>query len=627
MTRPEQDDDGRAPRERAKSVIVELSNSPAKFLWDESTPSREVETKTSDKAVHVKAIVDVETKAKAPSRIAERYKVVAELGVGGQAHVYLAEDTTLRRKVAIKISKPDRPLSQAEQEQFKREAQAIAALKHPGIVTVHDFGIHDDGRCFIVLEYLPGQSLKDCLKNPEIRKTFTIERTLELISRVAEALHYAHQRGIYHRDLKPGNILLDEHGNPHISDFGLAVTHESQRGLKGQVAGTIPYMAPEQVRGEAHWLNGQADIWALGVILYEMLAGRRPFQGEREEDVKEEILCRTPTPLRQIDDRIPREVEEVVMRCLNKVSGSRHRTAEDFGSDIRKWITVSRSPAEKKSLIRIAVIPVAILGMTSAAIGIVLFYLSSFFIPQDAKIGEGQTPNLSPTTVLPTLTDGRRLKPGISIPLLDRPPRQVMWPANDGQCTWEFNPSRQMVTVETKWAGLLQLESLKDANYDFQVEIQQPRWKSNASVGVFVGHRQIGDSKGDGQRFHFQAFVITSNDGRTKMPFSLDRTYIFRLASDPRSFEIENTLGAGVIKPKDLEWLTLKISVRGQKIASVFVDGNRIPDLTPTDVERQLIGEMRGSDLRVEGGIGLFVGQHGEGMTGKFRNAELKIIP
>ena len=169
-----------------------------------------------------------------------------------------------------------------------------------------------------MLEYLPGRSLKDCLKKPDARQIFTVEHTLELVCRLAEALHYAHQRGIYHRDLKPGNVLLDEDGNPHISDFGLAVTQETQTGLKGQVAGTAAFMSPEQVRGESDWLSGQADIWALGVILYEMLAGCRPFQGKSEEEIYEEILHRVPTSVRQINGLVSADVDRIVLTCLGK---------------------------------------------------------------------------------------------------------------------------------------------------------------------------------------------------------------------------------------------------------------------------------------------------------------------
>jgi serine/threonine protein kinase len=625
MTRPEQNDDGHAPREQAKSVVVEFSSSPAKFLWDESTPSREVETKTNDKAVHVKAIVDVETRAKAPSRIAERYQVIGELGVGGQAHVYLAEDTTLCRKVAIKISRPDRPLSQAEQEQFKREAQAIAALKHPGIVTVHDFGIHDDGRCFIVLEYLPGQSLKDCLKNPETRKTFTIERTLELISRVAKALHYAHQRGIYHRDLKPGNILLDEHGSPHISDFGLAVTQESQRHLEGQVAGTIPYMAPEQVRGEAHWLNGQADIWALGVILYEMLAGRRPFQGESENDVKKEILGRTPMPLQQINENIPRELVAIVLRCLEKEIPDRYAVASDFLADVSS-LEIRLSPrshlvkgTRNKWLLPAKLMAVAVV-LCLLSLGAINIYRNYFWnrvpVTSDKLPQKKSAP--APSDDAPIALPPRSTEKGIWVPLLDRTPQEIYWSRGNRNSAWAFDRASGTVDFKTNGFGFLQMGTVEAKDYEVSVQIDPARWKFNGTVGIFLGYR--GDTLANGQPDQFQAIVTTSNDTRADMPFSLDRLYFKGKNSNEHSIII----GASPIKPVDLEPVTLSVTVQDDQIARVLLNGQPQTMLTyPAAVNIALHSEGI-TKLSCTGGIGLLVSGGGNGISGKFRLAQLK---
>jgi serine/threonine protein kinase len=600
MTRPEQDDDGHAPREQAKSVVVEFISSPAPFPWDESTPSRDVETKTSDKAVHVKAIVDVETRVKTPSRIAERYKVIGELGVGGQAHVYLAEDTTLRRKVAIKISKPGHLLSQAEQEQFKREAQAIAALKHPGIVTVHDFGIHDDGRCFIVLEYLPGQSLKDCLKNPETRKTFTIERTLELISRVAEALHYAHQRGIYHRDLKPGNILLDEHGNPHISDFGLAVTQESQRHLEGQVAGTIPYMAPEQVRGEAHWLNGQADIWALGVILYEMLAGRRPFQGLSEDEVKREILGRTPTPLRQIRDEIPEQVEQICRGCLERDLQHRFSVAHEVSESLlglsaktRRTKDGPNPPSWKRFLNRRSIIASAVIAAIMAIAGASLLHISQQ--PETLVIGEWN--------------DVSKV-----------PPRQLAWRSDKEEARWRFDAAAKSVEINTEGFGLLKLGTIQYSDYDLRGEFSQTSFRNDECLGFFIGHHS--STVNDRDMGEFQGFVIGSNN-RADIPNSLDRVFIrydLDRPAPPQAFKFSPVK----VVPRDLEWLTLEIRVRNRRVSKIFVNENLVaaPD---NDPDERMIAQMSKREfLESSGPFGVYFNGNGHGFTGMYRRVQIR---
>lgn len=458
MTRPDQNEDHKSQRP-AKNVVIEFSTGPPRFLWEESTPSH-VETKTIDTDAHVNAVIDVES-SPAPTRIANRYQIIGVLGTGGQATVYLAEDTTLRRKVAIKISKPDWALSVHQQEQFKQEAQSIAALKHPGIVTVHDFGIHDDGRCFIVLEYLPGQSLKDCLKDPEKRKAFTIERTLQLIRQVAEALHYAHHRGIYHRDLKPGNILLDEHGNPHITDFGLAVTEETQRGLKGQVAGTIPYMAPEQVRGEAHWLNGQADIWALGVILYEMLGGRRPFVGASEEEVKEQILCRTAVPLRQLDDQIPEEIERACIRCLTRDLQVRFSTAQEVSHSLVPKAS-KEMPARSATFERLWSRRI----LLYAAAVLIILLLAAFFLPVVMR--------KSKALVVDRWND-----------VSDVSPEQLAWNSKKEESRWHYDPATKVVEFKTDEFGLLRFGTIQFQDFDLQAQLSQASLRTDESWGLF----------------------------------------------------------------------------------------------------------------------------------------------
>ncbi|MBC7852846.1 MAG: serine/threonine protein kinase [Pirellulaceae bacterium] len=603
MTRPDQNDEGLAPRETARNVVIEFSNSPHEFHWEESTPSHGSETRTSEEPARVRAIVHSETPAPPPKRIANRYDVVNVLGIGGQADVYLAEDTTLQRKVAIKIPRADHSLSKHEQEQFQQEARAIASLKHPGIVTVHDFGIHDDGRCFIVLEYLPGQSLKDCLKKPNAKETFTIDRSIQLISRIAEALHYAHQRGIYHRDLKPGNILLDERGNPRITDFGLAVTQESQRCLKGQVAGTAPYMAPEQVRGEAHWLNGQADIWALGIILYEMLAGRRPFEGQTEYEVKDEILHRSPTPLRQIDDHIPRQVEEVATQCLEKEAGKRYSTAWDLCEALR-LPTPAREllAAERKSG------SIRGIGRRIAIASVVLLVAS--------LLGGGWLFSLG------VMSPFREL--GVWSPFSISKPRKLLWPVNEERATLDVNERTGEVSVETDVAGLLQLDRVDARDYDFRVQIRQPKWQGSASVGFFLGHRLAATTK-DQPYYRLQAFIIASNGSRKDLPFSLDRTYlVYDESAD--FFKAEQMIASVPIKPENLRWMTIEVKVRNQLVKEVLIDGISTPALVPLQPEKFLVGPKETGRLECRGAIGLYIDGHGAGTSGRFRNAEIKIV-
>ena len=265
-----------------------------------------------------------------PSQIG-RYRVDRVLGEGAFGRVYLAHDPELDRLVAIKVPRAGVFSSEQDADSFLEEAKHAARLSQPGIVTIHDAG--REGRsCFIVMEYVEGQSLEQTiaasrLSNPQIA---------ELVAAIADALHHAHILGFVHRDLKPSNVIIDVKGQPHVVDFGLSVSEHTQLRKVGQVAGTPAYMSPEQIRGETHRLDGRTDIWSLGVILYELLAGRHPFLQPTSDDCSDEILHRAPKPPRQINDGIPADLEAVCLRCLSKDISKRYSTAADVANSLRK---------------------------------------------------------------------------------------------------------------------------------------------------------------------------------------------------------------------------------------------------------------------------------------------------
>jgi hypothetical protein len=267
-----------------------------------------------------------------PERLG-RYVVRGVLGSGTFGTVYLADDPELARPVAVKVRRAGTFASPDDADKFLAEAKCAARLNHPAIVSIHDVG-RDSDRPYIVMQYVAGRTLADDLAfqppNPA--------EAAELLVGVADALHYAHKRGFVHRDLKPANILLDEHGRPHVADFGLAVSDETQRHLAGQIAGTPAYMSPEQVRGAAHHLDGRTDIWSLGVIGYQLLTGRQPFWQGDALACLDAIQHRDPKPPRQIDDTIPVELERIVLKCLAKQPTARYSTAGDLASDLRRWL-------------------------------------------------------------------------------------------------------------------------------------------------------------------------------------------------------------------------------------------------------------------------------------------------
>ena len=275
-----------------------------------------------------------------PKRIGP-YKTLDFLGEGGFGRVYLARHFEIDRTVAIKVARLGILGTREREENLIREARLAAALKHPAIVTVFEVGKLESGEPFVVFEHIEGQSLAKHFKS----ERFEHQRLARLLARVAEAIHYAHLRGLIHRDLTPSNILVDAFDEPHITDFGLAVNEDLQRLRSGEVAGTPSYMAPEQVRGVTNRLDGRTDVWALGVILYRGLTGRLPFNGQNRQEIFEEILERDPKPPRQFDEHIPRELEQICLACLAKRISDRYGSAVALAEDLRDWLEPPAVPS------------------------------------------------------------------------------------------------------------------------------------------------------------------------------------------------------------------------------------------------------------------------------------------
>jgi len=273
-----------------------------------------------------------------------RYRVEKVLGEGGFGLVYLAHDDQLQRSVAIKVPHRKLVARPDDAQAYLTEARIVAALDHPSIVSVFDVGSTPDFPCFVVSKYIDGSTLKTKARKSRL----PLEECAELMATVAEALHYAHKHGVVHRDIKPGNILIDWGGKPYVADFGLAL-REQDVGQGPRYAGTPGYMSPEQARGEGHRVDGRSDIFSLGTVFYELLTGRRPFHADSREELLEQITNREAPPPRQWDDTIPKELERICLKALSKRASERFTTAKDMADDLRYWISsldVGRIPAE-----------------------------------------------------------------------------------------------------------------------------------------------------------------------------------------------------------------------------------------------------------------------------------------
>jgi serine/threonine protein kinase/Tol biopolymer transport system component len=275
------------------------------------------------------------------------YRITKPLGRGGMGEVYLAEHTAQSREVALKIL-PQHFLDDGQRVQrFRQEARAVLALNHPNVVTVYDIG-ESEGIHFISTEFVEGQTLRERMASAHL----TIEEAVDIALQVASALSYAHEKGVIHRDVKPENIMLRPDGYVKVLDFGIAKLTEGKARsgtndpneaptrvkastTPGMVMGTVHYMSPEQARGLR--VDDRTDTWSLGVILYEMLTGRQPFEGETPSDVISIILQRDPTPLSTLVTNVPPELEHIVSKALDKSKDERYQTAKDFQADLRRF--------------------------------------------------------------------------------------------------------------------------------------------------------------------------------------------------------------------------------------------------------------------------------------------------
>lgn len=260
-----------------------------------------------------------------------RHYVVEELiGVGGFGSVWRARDLKLDCEVAIKV--PKRELSSGDTARFIHEAQVAAQLrKHPNIVSVHEADWEGEN-AFIVSDFVDGESLDERLT----RERLPIDQAVMLVIKLCDALEHAHQQGIVHRDLKPENILLDAYGVPHLTDFGLAM-RVSQSTEGGGIAGTVAYMSPEQARGESGQVDGRSDLFSLGIILYELLTGERPFRGNASS-ILHQILHDEAEKPRSRDARIPKDLETICLQCLVKDPADRYSSAAALSEDLNRYL-------------------------------------------------------------------------------------------------------------------------------------------------------------------------------------------------------------------------------------------------------------------------------------------------
>src|SRR5437016_2254129 len=263
------------------------------------------------------------------------YELLEEIGRGGQGVVFRARQKNLNRIVALKVISLGQWANKAHLKRFRLEAEAAARLEHPGIVQIHEVG-EGDGSCYFSMKFIEGGQLDEVVK----QSPMSVRRAAELIAKVARTVSYAHEHGILHRDIKPGNILLDAKGEPHLTDFGLARLVESESSVTQtlDVLGTPSYMAPEQAVGNNAAVRSAAEVYGLGAVLYQLLTGQPPFAGGTTYETIKLLEDTEPRPPQLLNPKVDRDLSTICLKCLEKDPKGRYSSALALAEDLEHWL-------------------------------------------------------------------------------------------------------------------------------------------------------------------------------------------------------------------------------------------------------------------------------------------------
>ncbi len=529
--------------------------------------------------------------------VVQRYTLVSKLGSGGFAEVWKGYDNTLKREVAIKIPHDKYCNDPGMLKNIQAEAEKLASLNHPGIVSIYDI-CNQDGKLIIVSELKTGGTLAERMRLANDR--FGFDEVVDWVASLAESLHVAHRNGLIHRDIKPGNILFDGHGQPSITDFGLACTEQDQLFESKAIIGTISYMSPEQAQGNNKLLNPQTDIYSLGVILYELLTGRLPFVSAFILDYQDQVVNRPPRPPRTIEDSIPAELEKICLKCLEKAPADRYTTAKDLAKALRGSLDSGNKNKNKNRHLVLLAVPFIVLA------GFAAMLLNAAKAPEEQNnlaalpllsseaINESE-PNISSTKLSKEIVKLAYQKPVVTL-------TPLVWPQDYGVSDFSVFKGNSAVRFNAKGAGLMGFNAPQSKIQSFDVIVN--RQYELFGTGVFFNH-YINNEK---QRGYFDTVQLKMFGEKPNMKLHLYRKgYTYNLKQPDFSNYVDTETSNRVsLETPDRSHVRLRIILEGTKLREVYVDGKLYSKICDAKIDSEKNLEKETSNIPYEVDCGLF---------------------
>jgi hypothetical protein len=540
-----------------------------------------------------------------------KFELLEVIAQGGMGVVYKAEDTSLRRTVALKMIRSGFVATADEVRRFRQEAQAAAPLHHPHIISIYEIG-EQDGYHYFTMPLAVGGSLAGRMGGLHDEPRAAVL----LMEKIARAVHTAHRHGILHRDLKPANVLLDEQGEPLIADFGLAKLLDGGPALTdpGLVMGTPAYLSPEQAVGRSDLFGPATDVWALGVILFEMLTGRRPFTTDDRGELISNILTGEPPRPRDLRPEVDGRLEAVVLKCLRKEPSQRYASAEALADDLSRWLrgepladdSTSLSPARR--------------GLVFAALGLLLVAIVAlavgYFQKDDRPPGppEGEVAQREPPLVLVDETGGPRHK--------------YRWIRGGANAEVLALPGQPLAFRAKEFALLELLKTPPWPRYRLEAEIRHNEsWDQREPVvGLFFAHRLYAEGLGKFLGFFQATFNEGQSNGQLRLSFSTDQG----VGLVPEYRLVLNTplpmIPAWQPDTPRL-WRQIAVEVTPEEVR-LFHGAKHLDTIVPAKLQANPRPKIGGRPIEVQpqlgpGGLGLLVYEG----RGSFRNVVVKPLP